>query len=152
MGEALLRLERYEEALAALARALALQPEPSLSGVLHRLMGRAALESGRDQAAAEHLEGALQLDPRDAAALDYLALVRFRQQRYAAALELYRRLVELTPDSAQTHANIGAALYYLDRVDEAVRSFEHALSLEPTLETARTALDGIRKSLPREAP
>ena len=135
MGEALLRLERYEEALAALARALALQPEASLSGVLQRLMGRAALESGRDQAAAEHLEGALQLDPRD-----------------AAALELYRRLVELTPDSAQTHANIGAALYYLDRVDEAVRSFEHALSLEPTLETARTALDGIRKSLPREAP
>ena len=64
MGEALLRLERYEEALAALARALALQPEPALSGVPHRLMGRAALESGRDQAAAEHLEGALQVDPR----------------------------------------------------------------------------------------
>ena len=152
MGEALLRLQRYEEALAALALALALQPKPALSGVLQRLMGRAALESGRDQAAAAHLESALQLDPRDAAALDHLALVRSGQQRHAAALELYRRLVELTPDSAQTHANIGAALYYLDRVDEAVRSFEHVLSLEPTLETARTALDGIRKSLPREAP
>ena len=145
MGEALLRLERYEAALAVLARALALQPEPALSGVLHRLMGRAAQESGRDRVAAEHLEHALRLDPRDAAALDLLGLVRFRQERYAAALELYRRLVELTPDSAQTHANIGAALYYLDRAAEAVASFEHALSLNPGLDAARIGLEQIRR-------
>ena len=50
---------------------------------------------------------------------------------------------------AQTHANVGVALYYLGRVDEAVRSFEHALSLDPALETARTALEGIRKARPR---
>ena len=152
MGEALLLLERYAEALAALERALALEPEPAPSGLLHQLMGRAALGLGHPPAAAEHLEGALELNPRDAVALDYLALIRFQQQRYAAALELYRRAVELNPDNAQTHANIGAALYYLERIDEAVRSLEHALSLDPTLKMARDARDGIRKALAREAP
>ena len=84
--------------------------------------------------------------------LDYLALVRFRQERYETALDLYRRLVEVSPDNAQAHANMGATLYYLGRLDEAARSFEHALSLHPGLETARSGLEGIRKSLAREAP
>ena len=99
--------------------------------------------------AALHFERALQLDPRDRQALDHLALVHFRQRRYAMALELYRRLAEVTPDSAQIHANIGSALYYLGRIDEAVGSFEQALALDPALETARSALERIRKAHPR---
>ena len=116
---------------------------------LLRLMGRAALELGRLEAAAGHFESAVRLDPRDPEALDHLALVRFRQQRYAAALELYERLLEVTPDTAQVHANRGGALYYLGRIDAAVRGFERALSLDPALETARTALEEIRRSHPR---
>ena len=104
---------------------------------------------GRLEAAAGHFESALRLDPRDPEALDHLALVRFRQQRYAAALELHERLLEVTPDDAQVHANRGAALYYLGRIDAAVRGFERALSLEPALETARSALKEIRKAHPR---
>ena len=152
MGDALFRLQRYEEALQALAQAAALQPGPPLAGSLQRLMGRAAQELERPEAAAEHYQRALQLDPRDAEALDRLALVRFGQQRYAAALDLYRKVVEIKPGSAQIHANLGATLYYLGRVDEAIRSLEHALSLDPALETARTALEQIRQTLPRPAP
>lgn len=68
--------------------------------------------------------------------------------RYEQALELYRRLAEIRPEGAQIHANLGAALYFLGRVDQAVRSFEHALALDPTLETARAALEKIRKIQP----
>ena len=62
-------------------------------------------------------------------------MVRFGQQRYATAFDRYRRLVEIVPDGAQAHANLGATLYYLGRVDEAIRSLEHALSLTPALKT-----------------
>ena len=106
MGRALFRLGRHEEALAALAQALALEPDPARTVPLLRLMGR-------------------------------------------AALELYERLLEGTPDAAQVHANRGGALYYLGRIDAAVRGFERALSLDPALETARSALEEIRKSHPR---
>ena len=69
----------------------------------------------------------------------------FAEQDYAEALALYRTLDEIHPDRAQTHANLGATLYYLGRADEALRRFEHALSLDPTLETARTARDQLRR-------
>ena len=116
-----------------------------MAGPAQRLMGRAALALGRVEAAAEHLESALQLDPRNAEVLDYLALVRFRQQRYETALELYRRLVGIAPDNAQAHANLCAALFYLGRLDEAADSFEHAHSLAPGLATARIGLENIRQ-------
>ena len=147
VGDVLFRLGRHEEALAALEQALALEPDPARTGPLRRRMGRAALELGRLEAAAAHFEGALQLDPHDAPALDHLALVRFRQQHYAAALELYRRLAALLPHDAPTHANTGIALYHLGRVEEAARSLERALSLDPALDWARLPLEEIRRRL-----
>ena len=143
MGAALFRLERYEEALESLGRAALLEPDPALAGSVQRLMGRAAQELGRSEAAAGHYARALQLDPRDTEALDRFALLRFGQQRYAEALEGYRTLLEIEPGRAQTHANLGVTLYYLRRVAEAARSFEHALSLDPDLTTARTALEQL---------
>ena len=107
-------------------------------------MGLAAEALGRSEAAAQHYERAVELDPHDAEAVDLLAMVRFGQQRYPAALDLYRTLVELRPGSAQAHSNLGVTLYYLERTDEAIRSFEHALSLDPDLETPRAALQQLR--------
>ena len=144
-GEALVRLGRYEEALRALERALAVGPADwALTGALQRLMGQAATELGHYETAAGHLQDALQFDPHDKEALDRLALVRFRQQRYEVALELYESLLEVTPEVAQVHANRGAALYHLGRVDAALQSFERALALDPALETARSAIERIR--------
>ena len=142
MGDALYRLQRYEEALEWLHAALALQPDPPQAGLLLRLLGRAALALGRPEAAALHYERAVALDPRDAVAVDLLAMVRFGQQRYATALDLYRTLVELRPGSAQAHSNLGVTLFYLGRGDEAIRNFEQALSLE----TPRAALEQLRNA------
>ena len=147
LGEALLQLERYEQALEALARALELQPDWALSGALRRLMGRAAQELGRLEEAGEHLEHAMRFNPDDTAAIDRLALVRFRQGRYEQAHGLYRRLAEIDPDDAQTHANLGASLYHLGRADEAAERYEHALALDPSLKSARAALEQILQGL-----
>ena len=144
MGDALFRLQRYEEAQQALGRAVSLDLDAAVEGPLRRLMGRAAQELGRSEEAAEHYGRALELDPREAEALDRLALLEFGRQRYAAALDLYRRLVEIDPGSAQTHANLGATLYHLGRTGEAIRSFEQALSLDPDLETAQAGLAALR--------
>ena len=127
LGSALFRLGRYAEALHAMTQATALQPDLPRAGARYRLMGQAAQELGRSEAAAEHYERALKLDPHDTLALDRLAMVRFGQQHYAAALDLYSRLIEVHPDAAQTHANLGATLYYLGRLDEAIASLERSL-------------------------
>ncbi len=151
MGDALFRLGRYEEALEALARAATLQPDLPMAGSLYRLMGRAAQELGRPDAA-DHFERAVQLDPRDAEALDRLAMLRFGEQHYETAFDLYRSLLEVNPDNAQTHSNLGATLYYLGRPEEALQSFERALALAPELETARTGRDQLRQIMRQQAP
>ena len=123
MGNALYHLERYEDAHESLTRALSLKPDPAYAGSLWRLTGRAAQALGRPEEAARHYERALELDPHDAEAVDLLAMLRFREQRYALALGWYRKLTEISPESARSHANLGVTLYHPDRIDEAIRSF-----------------------------
>ena len=144
MGDTLFRLERFEEALGAMERALAAQPDQEVAGVLHSLAGQAAQHLGRIDEAARHYAEAVRIDPRDSSSLDRLAMVRFGQKQYQEALVLYRNLLELTPDSAQTYSNLGATLYYLGRADEALRHFERAVAIEPDLETARAGLEALR--------
>ena len=147
LGDALLQLERHREALAALEQAVALRPDLPNLGRLYRLMGRAAQELDRPDAA-ELYERAIELDPRDTESLDRLALLRFGQQRYEEALARYRALLEINPDNARTHANLGATLFRLDRIEEAARSFERAVALDPSAEEVRADLERLRRLLP----
>ena len=85
---------------------------PAYAVPLLRLMGQAAQAMGRIEAATQHNERAMTLDPHDAEAVDLLAMVRFGQQRYAAALDLFRTLVDLRPSGAQGHSNLRVTLFY----------------------------------------
>ena len=146
LGRALFRLGHYAEALNAMTQATARQPDLPGAATLHRLMGQAAQQLGRAGEAAGHFERALQLDPLDTPALDRLAMVRFGQRQYAAALDLYGRLLEISPGDAQIHANVGATLYHLGRLDDAITSLERALALDPSLDAARSSLERIRSA------
>ena len=146
VGDALFRMRRYEDALAALARALSLQPDLPVAGSVHRLMGRCEQELGRPDDALPHYQRALEIDSADARAIELLARLQFVRERYLESFDLFRTLVEIDPANAQNHANLGATLYHLGRVEDAIGSFEHALSLDPTLETVRTTLDQLRGS------
>ena len=147
MGDALFRLERYEAALEALGRSVELHSPPPTATARLILMGRASQALGRGSEAAAHYERAVAIDPRNAEALDHLAMARFGGKRYEEALDLYRTLLEIRADSAVTLANMGAALAALNRPEEALESFERALSLDPGLETARSNLERLQRSL-----
>ena len=143
IGYALVGLTSYEEAVESFARAISLQPEPPANADLHVGMGEASRELGRTESAAEHYARALTIDSGNANALDFLALLRFRQQRYEEALRLFERLIEVDEANAQVHVNMSATLYYLDRPEQALRSLDRALSLDPTL---RTRFEGMRNT------
>ena len=113
----------------------------------HSLLGRILAKLQRLDKAEENYRRALELDPRNKEALKYLATSYFNQKRYQEALDLYRKLSKVEPDNAKTHNNIGTTLYYLGQSKAAVRSFKHALSLDPTLEGARTSLKEARKTV-----
>ena len=152
MGDALFRLERYQEAIKSLDRSLTLHPHPPTATARLVLMGSASQALGRPEAAVEFYERAVEIDPRNAEALDHLAMSRFGDGRYEEALALYRTLAEVRPASTLTHSNLGSTLYYLGRPEDALVSFERALSLDPGLETARSSHDRLTKSLQQRRP
>ena len=105
------------------------------------------MDAGPVPSSGEILPASLELDPRNTEALKHLAASHFMQKRYQVALNLYRTLLEVDPDDATTHFNIGATLYYLGQSEAALQSFKRALSLDPTLEPARTGLEELRKTV-----
>ena len=147
LAEALTPQGRYEEAIDVLAEATALTPDSTQAAKLHFLMGETARENGQPEAAAEHYKHALELDPHHWEALHWLATLRAEQQRYDEMLELLQRLLALHPNDAATYSNMGIALFYLGRNDEALKSFDQALSLDPTLESARANREAVLEAM-----
>ena len=144
LGDALFHMQQYEEALVSLERAAALESTASVAGSTYRFMGMALHELGRLEEAAQRYGRALQLNPGDTETLDRFALLRFGQQRYDEALDLYRTMAGVQPGSANVHANIGVTLYYLGRRDEAAESIGRALAMDPDHATARALMEELR--------
>ena len=149
LGIALFQWERYEEAIGALEQALALQSDLPIAGSSpYVFLGRAAQKLGRTDAP-DYFARAVQHNPRDHEALDHLAMARFSEQRYEQALALYRTMIEIDPENAVTHSNLGATLYYLGRYEDAMSSIDRALVLDPDLEIATVGHQAVTAELAR---
>ena len=138
---------RYEEAMDLIAQAAALAPDSMQAAKLHFLMGETARENGQPEAAAEHYMNTLEMDLHHGVALHWLATLRAQQQRYGEMLELLQRLIALHPNDAATYSNMGIALVFLGRNDEALQRFDQALSLDPTLENVRANREALLETM-----
>jgi tetratricopeptide (TPR) repeat protein len=104
-GTALFRLERFEEAVAELERALELDPafpDTRVQLGLAWQMWAKSLPEGPERA-----------------------------DRFERAIEVLGRALELAPGNAAAHERLGSVLYGLQRYDEAAESFARALAIEP---------------------
>ena len=122
-------------------------PDFPLAPTLHYLTGQALREMGRYDEAKEHYESALRTAPNFKEALDSLGGLLLAQERYGEAVERYQTLAKVEPDNAITHSQIGIALFKIGRAEEALASFDRALSLDPTLEPARNYRERVLKSV-----
>ena len=141
--------KRYREALDLFRMLLEVEPD---NATTHSNLGATLHSLGRLDEVEEHFLRALQIAPRHKEALGNLAWLRFEQKRYTEALDLFRILLDVDPDNATTHSDIGVTLFHLSQPEAAVRSFKQALSLDPTLETARTNLREIGKTVQQPVP
>ena len=148
MGAALFDRQRHADALESLDRAITLRMDDPTAATAHYLAGRTLQGLERMAEAAVHFETAIEHDPEHAEALDHLALWRFGQREYEAALDLYRVQATLEPNNATIHANIGVTLYFLGRHEQALAAVEQALRLEPDQETARNLAGELRAVTP----
>jgi Flp pilus assembly protein TadD len=71
-----------------------------------------------------------------------LGVASHKAKRYDEALAAYARAAAMSPDDADTHANIGWILVKTGRDAEGVRELQTAVRLDPSLDRERQYLDG----------
>ena len=88
---------------------------------------------GRFEEAEKHFRRAIALDLSHTEALHELAKIRLEQQHYDEALELLQYLTDIDPDHAGVLGDIGIALFYLGRSDEAPATLRPSTFSRPDL-------------------
>jgi tetratricopeptide (TPR) repeat protein len=148
---AALDAQHDEEAAAAFARALELDPGLALAhvGAGNVLLRRSPGERAAAESAVERYRRALELAP-SAPAFFGLGNARLALGEPAAAERAYRSALDLEPWSARAHFGLGNALDAQGRREEAAAAFRAALAREPDLADAHTnlaiALDALGRA------
>jgi tetratricopeptide (TPR) repeat protein len=136
-AEALTARGDHERAATAWARAVELNPNDTLYW-WH--LAQAQRNAGRPGEAIDALKRGGRLAPRDRDFPELLARFYLQTGQYDASLGEARKLVELAPEWAPSHARLGDALLWGARPREAVESYREALSHNAKLLRARSTL------------
>lgn len=89
-------------------------------------------QSGRTSSAEANYRQALELDANFTAALFNLAIV-LTKTKPEEAVTLYGRLIQVNPDDAVAHLNLGFLLLDLGKTEEGNRELDKAVQLDPKL-------------------
>jgi tetratricopeptide (TPR) repeat protein len=102
--------------------------------------------AGRFADAESSLRQALTSDANNPDALYLLGMLAIQTKRPAEAVEWLTRAVQVRPEAAEYHANLGHALRSMNRLDEAAARYEQAVRLNPSYALAHINLGAIRRA------
>jgi serine/threonine protein kinase/tetratricopeptide (TPR) repeat protein len=123
MGAALFAASRFEEALDALSKAIALSPGSAINLIR---AGAAAQQLGDTTRALEFYQQANAIQPR-AETFSNIGTIQYGLGDYARAAAAYEGSLLIRPQSAVTHRNLGDAYNHLGRRDDARRAYRKAV-------------------------
>ncbi|MDB5934667.1 MAG: serine/threonine-protein kinase [Massilia sp.] len=127
-GIALERDGKSEPALAALAQALALDPN-NVFALLGKV--KALIRLRRYDEARAGAERGLALYPQERSFADLIGQAHFEQGDYGAAEQAFRLSLRLQPDAVFAYANLSATLHRQGRSDEAFQILQQGLQVRP---------------------
>ncbi len=145
LGNLEYQLERYESARTIYQRAIAIQPNQSVTHTRLAAVHAALKQTGDFEQA---IKAALDLDPENLEAIKLLAHYLFENRCFRDAAELYNCVVKRTPDDIPALLVLGKCLYKLDALEAAQAVFEHVLELDPTHPIASENLALIKSPHP----
>ena len=145
-GHCLWSLERNEEALASLDKAIELDLNYAFAWA-HR--GWVLDDLKRYEEALASLDKAVGLDPNDAMAWAFQGLVLFKLKCNKEALASYDRVIELDPNNAVAWFSRGWLLNNLKRHEEALASLDKAVELNPNNAVAWASRGWLLNNLER---
>src|ERR1700731_1996081 len=101
--------------------------------------------------AAARYHDVLRIDPANADALYYLALISCQHGRFEEGAELARKSLRSDPKQARSHVILGRALHALGRHADALSSFDRAIALAPELAPAHANRADVLSKIGRNA-
>lgn len=126
---AALLVQTGEPQLARRRLEAALSIDPTYADA-HRWMGRFHEDQGDHAAAEDAYKTAMQLDPDSWLFVSELAvLLAYSPGRLEESRELYRDIIELTPDNYLAHNGVGYTSMFLNDIELAQSSFERSIEL-----------------------
>ncbi len=140
---ALLELERPEEGLSSLQKALELNPPATDEASIHTHMGVALKDLGRFEEAKAALNRAASFDEPHQEIFNLLGFCHFMLKEHEESIEAFGQAIEMAPGEAINYANIGSNLREMGNIEEACKMYEHALHLDPSLDFARENLERL---------
>jgi tetratricopeptide (TPR) repeat protein len=132
-----LKHQDYEGALAAAERAVQQIPN---NANLWIVRGEIQHQLKRDDKAVESFQKAITIDPENVMGLGALVSVQESTNDFVAAADIYRKLAELTPDSAVVQFQLGLSLARINEPEGARAALKRALDLRPDLARAHFML------------
>lgn len=95
------------------------------------------------------VSGALQVETADA--LNALAETHLAARRFGEAVRVYRKMLDLDPKNASIYNELGLALHYEGKSDQALDALRKATVLDPKLQRAWLSLGFVLKSTGQDA-
>jgi tetratricopeptide (TPR) repeat protein len=123
-GNALVAIDRYDEAIGSYDKALRLNPR-FVDAYYNRAL--AFLAQNKWHAAVDSCDEAIALDRTYADAHKCRADALARLKQLEAALASYDEAIKLRPEHAAAHCNRGFVLQEIDRLDAALESYDKAI-------------------------
>jgi thioredoxin-like negative regulator of GroEL len=84
-----------------------------------------------DLARVQELTSKIKQNPKDFDSIVELANLNFDQRSYDDAIKLYMKALEIRPDAIHVRTDMGTALFYQNRFDEAIKEFELTINADP---------------------
>jgi tetratricopeptide (TPR) repeat protein/energy-coupling factor transporter ATP-binding protein EcfA2 len=128
LGAVLTNNSQWEEAIAALRKAVELDPK-NVYG--YGNLGRALSEKGKYDEAIPILRKAIELDPKNVYAHNNLSFALNGEGQYDEAIPILRKAIELDPKNVYAYNNLGWALNGKGQYDEAIPILRKAIELDP---------------------
>jgi protein O-mannosyl-transferase len=101
------------------------------NAIAHNNLGNFLEKQGQTEAAIEHFQQALQINPWLAEAHNNLGLALTAQGKTEAAIEHYQQALQINPRYAEAHNNLGFVLAEQGGTDAAIEHFQQALQINP---------------------
>jgi tetratricopeptide (TPR) repeat protein len=142
LGNLELNRNHLEESIKLLSKAVQIQPNPK-AAVAHNKLGLALHKKKNLDAAIQHYEAALALDPNYVECHHNLASALNLQEKWKAAIPHWKKVIVLQPRNANAFVWLAQTLERTKDYQGAIRNCETALAIDPKSIKARHRLGAV---------